>query len=79
LPSDLLNFQYDPLACAVALGWEGITVEPVPCSFEREEDGLLRMERRGGAPLRTAVAVDAERFEREWLDAVRAASARRSP
>jgi inosine-uridine nucleoside N-ribohydrolase len=80
LPSDLLNFQYDPLACVVALGWDGVTVEPVPCSCEREGDGLLRMERReGGAQLRTAVAVDAERFEREWLDAVRAASARRSP
>ena len=80
LPSDLLNFQYDPLACAVALGWDGITVERVPCSFEREDDGLLRMERReGGVPLRTAVDVDAERFEREWLDAVCAASTRRSP
>jgi purine nucleosidase len=79
LPSDLLNFQYDPLACAVALGWDGVTIERVPCSFEREGDGLLRMERReGGAPLRTAVAVDAERFEREWLQAVCAASTRRS-
>ena len=79
LPSDLLNFQYDPLACAAALGWDGVTIERVPCSFEREEDGLLRMElREDGAPLRTAVAVDAARFEREWLDAVCVASARRS-
>ena len=23
LPDDLLNFQYDPLACAVAAGWDG--------------------------------------------------------
>ena len=79
LRSDLLNFHYDPLACAVALGWDGITIETVPCSFEREGDGLLRMEvRDGGVPLRTAVAVAAERFERAWLDAVRVASARRS-
>ncbi|MGH2527374.1 MAG: nucleoside hydrolase, partial [Actinomycetota bacterium] len=79
LPGDLLNFQYDPLACAVALGWDGVTVERVPCSFEREDDGVLRMERReGGVPLRTAVAVEAERFEREWLEAVCVASARRS-
>jgi purine nucleosidase len=79
LPSDLLNFQYDPLACAVALRWGGVTVERLPCSFQREDDGLLRMEwREGGAALRTAVAVDAERFEREWLEAVCAASARRS-
>jgi hypothetical protein len=34
--------------------------------------------REGAVPLRTAVAVDAERFERKWLEAVCAASARRS-
>jgi purine nucleosidase len=78
LPDDLLNFHYDPLACAVALGWDGVTVEPIPCAIEREADGLLRMERRdGGRPLRTVTAVDAERFEAAWLDAVCAASARR--
>jgi purine nucleosidase len=26
LPDDLLNFQYDPVACAVALGWSGAAV-----------------------------------------------------
>jgi purine nucleosidase len=79
LPDDLLNFQYDPLACAVALGWDGVTVEDVPCAIERDDDGLLRMERREGAPpLRTATHVDAARFEAEWLAAVCVASARRS-
>jgi hypothetical protein len=79
LPDDLLNFQYDPLACAVALGWDGAVVEAVPCAIERDDDGLLRMERRESArPLRTVTRVDADRFEAEWLDAVCAASARRS-
>ena len=27
LPDDLLNFHYDPIACAVAVGWSGATVE----------------------------------------------------
>ena len=27
LPDDLVNFHYDPVACAVALGWPGATVE----------------------------------------------------
>jgi hypothetical protein len=27
LPDDLLNFQYDPLACAVACDWDGARVE----------------------------------------------------
>ena len=26
LPDDLLNFHYDPVACAVALGWPGASV-----------------------------------------------------
>jgi hypothetical protein len=27
LPADLLNFHHDPLACAVAVGWDGVTIE----------------------------------------------------
>ncbi len=27
LPDDLLNFHHDPLACAVAVGWDGVTTE----------------------------------------------------
>lgn len=79
LPDDLLNFHYDPLACAVALGWDGVTVELVPCAIERGDDGLLTMERRDGArALRTVTGVEGERFEAVWLDAVWAASARPS-
>jgi purine nucleosidase len=80
LPGDLLNFHYDPLACAVALGWDGALIGSVHCELERESDGLLTMTpRENGRPLRTVVGVDAERFEREWLEAVCVASTRRSP
>jgi purine nucleosidase len=79
LPDDLLNFQYDPLACAVALGWDGVTIEDVPCALERGADGLLEMTRREGAPpLRTVTRVEAQRFEAAWLGAACAASARPS-
>ena len=27
LPDDLLNFHHDPLAAAVAVGWDGVTIE----------------------------------------------------
>lgn len=74
LPDDLLNFHYDPLACAVALGWDGVTVAEVPCALELR-DGLLMMEQReGGHLLLVATGVDAERFEEAWLDAVLRAS-----
>jgi purine nucleosidase len=29
LPDDLLNFHYDPVTCAVALGWSGATIEEI--------------------------------------------------
>jgi inosine-uridine nucleoside N-ribohydrolase len=75
LPKDMLNFQYDPLACAVAAGWDGVTTEDVPVELS-EEDGLLRMERVPGAPaLRIVTDVDTERFERAWLEAAVRASA----
>jgi purine nucleosidase len=75
LPPDLLNFQYDPLACAVAAGWDGVTIEELPIAFDTD-DGLLRMQHQPGAPmLRIVTGVDAERFERAWLDAACRASA----
>jgi purine nucleosidase len=74
LPDDLLNLQYDPLACAVALGWDGVGLEDVPCAIALQ-DGLLAMRPDPkGAPLRTATTVDADAFERRWLDAVVRAS-----
>jgi inosine-uridine nucleoside N-ribohydrolase len=80
LPADLLNFQYDPLACAVAVGWDGAGLDDVACELEMEPDGLLRMTaRKDGRPLRTITSVDALRFERVWLDAVVRASERTVP
>jgi purine nucleosidase len=75
LPDDLLNFQYDPLACATALGWDGVTVEPIPTALELRDDRLVMTERRDAPPLRVVTAVQAERFEEVWLDAVVRASA----
>jgi inosine-uridine nucleoside N-ribohydrolase len=70
LPDDLLNFQYDPLACAVAAGWDGVTIEEIP-SLVQETAGWLSLERDpSGRPLRVVTAVDAARFERNWLQAV---------
>lgn len=33
LPHDIINFQHDPLTCAVALGWAGVTVETLPLAL----------------------------------------------
>jgi purine nucleosidase len=76
LPDDLLNFQYDPLACAVAAGWSGSTVEQLPVATRRS-DGLLRMTiEEGAAPIRVVTGVDAASFDAAWLNAVLRASNR---
>lgn len=70
LRDDLLNFQYDPLACAVATGWDGATIEEIPLRVQ-DTNGWLSLEHDpAGRRLRIVTAVDTARFERDWLDAV---------
>jgi inosine-uridine nucleoside N-ribohydrolase len=46
LPADLLNFHHDPLACAVAVGWDGVTIEPTAtCRVVTDVDGDAFSER----------------------------------
>jgi inosine-uridine nucleoside N-ribohydrolase len=78
LPDDLLNFHHDPLACAVALGWDGVTVEEVPTGLEVRGGRLLMTrlaDHPGARPLRVVTAVDGPGFEAAWLAAVERAAA----
>ena len=76
LPDDLLNFHYDPLAAAVAVGWDGVRAERLPVVLAQRDDVLEMTVADGGRPLRVVTGVDAARFEREWLDAVVTVSSR---
>ena len=72
LPGDLLNFQHDPLACAVALGWDCVAVSDVEMGAV-DRDGQLVVEPAPGGPVRRLVtSVDAPTFQERWLQAVRA-------
>lgn len=73
LPDDLVNFQYDPLACAVALGWPGASVEQQRLAA-LIEDGVLRFHETGeGKRTGVVTAVDGVAFAEAWLTAVEAA------
>jgi inosine-uridine nucleoside N-ribohydrolase len=74
LPEDIINFQHDPLACAVALGWdEGVEVNELPLKLE-VVDGFLRQRiEEGGRMTKVVTKVDGARFSEFWLDAVTAA------
>jgi purine nucleosidase len=78
LPDDLLNFHYDPLACAVAAGWDGARVENLRLSA-RSKDGLLTFpESPSGKPTRVVTSIDGPRLEREWVEAVCAVGSQES-
>lgn len=70
LPDDLLNFQYDPVAAAVAVGWKGATtatlhLRPVV------DDGVLRFAVvDGGKPVDVVLDVDGTDFAETWLRAI---------
>ncbi len=76
LPDDLLNFQYDPVACAVALGWRGAVVEEQ--RLRTVVDGeLLRFQRHAdGRPVNVVTDVDGPAFEEMWLATVERLTAR---
>lgn len=71
LPEDLINFQHDPLACAIALGWsEGVEIEEIPLILEEKEGWLVeRIDERGKAS-EVVTKVDGEAFNRYWLDQI---------
>ncbi len=67
LPDDLVNFQHDALACAVALGWDGVAVREVPLSFSLGDGDVHERVDPAGIPTRVVTSVDGERFQRDWL------------
>jgi purine nucleosidase len=74
LPDDLLNFQYDPLACAVAAGWDGVRMEEMPLVASLQDGLLTFLIDPAGKTTRVVTAVDSERFAQEWLNAVACAA-----
>jgi inosine-uridine nucleoside N-ribohydrolase len=67
VPHDILNFQHDPLACAVALGWDGVTIEEIPLRFEFRDGWLHEVIAADGKPTPVVTQVDGARFNEFWL------------
>jgi purine nucleosidase len=73
LPDDLLNFQYDPVACAVAVGWPGAVVQEQRLRPVMDGD-VLRLQRdQDGRLARVVVDLDGAGFAETWLAAVETA------
>jgi inosine-uridine nucleoside N-ribohydrolase len=70
LPEGFLNFQHDPLAVAVALGWDGVTIEELQIAPVMR-DGNLVLAPGGDKPLRVVTSVDAAALADAWVDCLR--------
>jgi inosine-uridine nucleoside N-ribohydrolase len=75
LPDDLVNFHYDPMTCAVAAGWDGVTVEDIAVQPVAGGDALRLVRDPSGPVRRIVTEVDGEAFAGTWLAAVKRASA----
>lgn len=72
LPADFINFHHDPLACAIALGWnDGLTIETIPLRLEVRDTYLYELPDAAGRPTSLVTQVDAKAFDGYWLDIVR--------
>jgi inosine-uridine nucleoside N-ribohydrolase len=74
LPDDTINFQHDPLACAVALGWrDRVEIAELPLVTEVEDGWVRQRVEEGGRPTRIVTRVDGRKFGALWLRTVTAA------
>ncbi len=70
LPDDLINFHYDPLAAAVALGWTGATITPLRLTPQLDDGHLRFRPDDAGQAVLAMTDVDGEAFSQRWLGAI---------
>src|SRR3989337_1815300 len=69
LPHDIINFQHDPLTCAIALGWnEGIEMEELPLLLEEKDGWLTDRIDPSGKTVPVVTQVDGPRFNEFWIN-----------
>jgi hypothetical protein len=75
LPGDFINFQHDPLACAIALGWDnGVEIAEIPLQTIIRDGVLYQQIAAEGRPTRVVTKADGDRFSAFWLEVVAGAA-----
>ncbi|MCI0550763.1 MAG: nucleoside hydrolase [Anaerolineae bacterium] len=71
LPKDIINFQHDSLACAIALGWnEGMEIQELPLAIVEKDGWLTERIHPSGRPVRVVTKVDGPRFNEFWVNII---------
>ena len=68
---DTINFLHDPLACAIALGWnDGVETSEIPLKSEIKDGWLCQKADDNGILTRVVTRVNGDRFNEFWLNTV---------
>jgi purine nucleosidase len=71
LPRDIINFQHDPLACAIALGWNaGVEIEELSLILEEKDGWLHEHIHSYGKSVRVVTKVNGPRFSEFWINKI---------
>jgi inosine-uridine nucleoside N-ribohydrolase len=71
LPEDTINFLHDPLACAIALGWnDGVETSEIPLKSEIKDGWLCQKVDDNGILTRVVTRVNGDKFNEFWLNTV---------
>jgi inosine-uridine nucleoside N-ribohydrolase len=68
---DTINFQHDPLTCAIALGWkQGVRIQELPIKSQVEDGWLRQSVDDRGQPMKIVTHVNGPAFNEFWLGTV---------
>ena len=71
LPDDIINFLHDPLACAIALGYDdGVEIQKISLRLEEKDGFLYEQIDPTGQAVRIVTSIDGPRFNKFWLDKI---------
>ena len=71
LPNDIINFLHDPLACAIALGWnDSVEIQELPLLIEEKDGWLHERIEPSGKVVRVVTKVNGSGFNEFWLEKI---------
>ena len=71
LPKDIINFLHDPLACAIALGWDdGVEIKDPTLVLEEKDGWLHERIHPTGKPVRVVTKINGPGFNEFWLSKI---------
>ena len=70
-PKDIINFQHDSLACAIALGWDdGVAISEIPLKLELEDGWLHEKIDATGKLTMVITKIDGNKFNEFWIKTI---------